>query len=137
MDANSCLTHLRVKFWVTVMNRSPTSQTCHQHIWSPTSVTNIEFDLPSSQGRFRSICGSGAKFQLNGIPMNKCEFLFDIPSLPTQSVTHPGRCTVCGPSYGPNYGVRFIISFCYRFFKEISNKKRQLNISQIPLLNGI
>jgi len=25
-----------------VFNRSPTSQTCHQHIWSPTSVTNID-----------------------------------------------------------------------------------------------
>ena len=25
-----------------VLNRSPTSQTCHQHIWSPTSVTNID-----------------------------------------------------------------------------------------------
>ena len=24
-----------------VLNRSSTSQTCHQHIWSPTSVTNI------------------------------------------------------------------------------------------------
>ena len=27
--------------WVTnILNRSPTSQTCNQHIWSPTSVTN-------------------------------------------------------------------------------------------------
>ena len=25
-----------------VLNRSPTSQTWHQHIWSPTSVTNID-----------------------------------------------------------------------------------------------
>ena len=25
-----------------VLNRSPTSQTCHQHIWPPTSVTNID-----------------------------------------------------------------------------------------------
>ena len=25
-----------------VLNRTPTSQTCHQHIWSPTSVTNID-----------------------------------------------------------------------------------------------
>ena len=25
-----------------ILNRSPTSQTCHQHIWSPTSVTNID-----------------------------------------------------------------------------------------------
>ena len=24
------------------LNRSPTSQTCHHHIWSPTSVTNID-----------------------------------------------------------------------------------------------
>ena len=25
-----------------MLNRSPISQTCHQHIWSPTSVTNID-----------------------------------------------------------------------------------------------
>ena len=25
-----------------ILNRSPTSQTCHQHIWSPISVTNID-----------------------------------------------------------------------------------------------
>ena len=25
-----------------ILNRSPTSQTCHQHIRSPTSVTNID-----------------------------------------------------------------------------------------------
>ena len=25
-----------------ILNGSPTSQTCHQHIWSPTSVTNID-----------------------------------------------------------------------------------------------
>ena len=25
-----------------VLNRSPTSQTCHQQIWSPTSLTNID-----------------------------------------------------------------------------------------------
>ena len=30
------------------MNRSPTSQTCHEHIWSPTSVTNIERHQPES-----------------------------------------------------------------------------------------
>ena len=24
------------------LNQSPTSKTCHQHIWSPTSVTNID-----------------------------------------------------------------------------------------------
>ena len=28
--------------FLNVLNRSPTSQTCHQHIWSPTSVTNID-----------------------------------------------------------------------------------------------
>ena len=27
---------------INILNRSPTSQTCHQHIWSPTSVTNID-----------------------------------------------------------------------------------------------
>ena len=30
-----------------ILNRSPTSQTCHQHIWSPTSDTNI--DLTDSE----------------------------------------------------------------------------------------
>ena len=28
-----------------LLNRSPTSQSCHQHIWSPTSVTNINVTL--------------------------------------------------------------------------------------------
>ena len=28
--------------FLNVLNRLPTSQTCHQHIWSPTSVTNID-----------------------------------------------------------------------------------------------
>ena len=28
--------------FLNALNRSPTSQTCHQHIWSPTSVTNID-----------------------------------------------------------------------------------------------
>ena len=28
--------------FLNVFNRSPTSQTCHQHIWSPTSVTYID-----------------------------------------------------------------------------------------------
>ena len=31
-----------VSDFLNVLNRSPTSQTCHQHIWSPTSVTNID-----------------------------------------------------------------------------------------------
>ena len=31
--------------FLNVLNRSPTSQTCHQHIWSPTSVTNIDVTL--------------------------------------------------------------------------------------------
>ena len=29
------------RWFSNVLNRSSTSQTCHQHIWSPTSVTNI------------------------------------------------------------------------------------------------
>ena len=28
--------------FLNVLNQPPTSQTCHQHIWSPTSVTNID-----------------------------------------------------------------------------------------------
>ena len=31
--------------FLNVLNRSPTSQTCHQHIWSPTSVTNIDLTI--------------------------------------------------------------------------------------------
>ena len=31
------------------MNWSPTSQTCHQHIWSPTSVTNIDVTVHNNQ----------------------------------------------------------------------------------------
>ena len=33
---------LYVGDFLNVLNRSPTPQTCHQHIWSPTSVTNID-----------------------------------------------------------------------------------------------
>ena len=31
-----------IKSITNILNRSPTSQTCHQRIWSPTSVTNID-----------------------------------------------------------------------------------------------
>ena len=31
-----------IKSVTNILNRSPTSQTCHQLIWSPTSVTNID-----------------------------------------------------------------------------------------------
>ena len=31
-----------IKSVTNILNRSPISQTCHQHIWSPTSVTNID-----------------------------------------------------------------------------------------------
>ena len=31
--------------FLNVLNRSPTSQTCHQHIWSPTSFTNIDLTV--------------------------------------------------------------------------------------------
>ena len=31
--------------FLNVLNRSRTSQTCHQHIWSPTSVTNIDVTI--------------------------------------------------------------------------------------------
>ena len=31
-----------IKSVTIILNWSPTSQTCHQHIWSPTSVTNID-----------------------------------------------------------------------------------------------
>ena len=32
---------------ISILNRSPTSQTCHQHIWSPTSVINIDITQDS------------------------------------------------------------------------------------------
>ena len=35
--------------FLNVLNRSPTSQTCHKHIWSPTSVTNIDVTLTICQ----------------------------------------------------------------------------------------
>ena len=31
-----------IKSVTNILNRSPSSQTCHQYIWSPTSVTNID-----------------------------------------------------------------------------------------------
>ena len=34
--------------FLNVLNRSPTSQTCHQHIWSPTSVTNIDVTVKTA-----------------------------------------------------------------------------------------
>ena len=33
--------------FINVLNRSPTSKTCHQRIWSPTSVTNIDITICS------------------------------------------------------------------------------------------
>ena len=38
--------------FLNIQNRSPTSQTCYQHIWSPTSVTNIDATtfLPTDVG---------------------------------------------------------------------------------------
>ena len=40
---------LCIKSVTNILNRSPTSQTCHQHIWSPTSVTNIDVTLCLNQ----------------------------------------------------------------------------------------
>ena len=36
-----------IKSVTNILNRSPTSQTCHQHIWSSTSVTNIDVTIHS------------------------------------------------------------------------------------------
>jgi len=33
-----------------ILNRSPTSQTCRQHILSPTSVTNIDVTIQPTHG---------------------------------------------------------------------------------------
>ena len=44
---------LCIKSITNIPNRSPTSQNCHQHIWSPTSVTNIDVTMTMTwlQGR--------------------------------------------------------------------------------------
>ena len=38
-----------------IFSMYPTSQTCHQHIWSPTSVTNI--DVANFEVDFRTVLG--------------------------------------------------------------------------------
>ena len=35
----------RIQSVTNILNRSPTFQTCHQHIWSPISVTNIDVTI--------------------------------------------------------------------------------------------
>ena len=44
--------------FLNVLNRSPTSQTCHQHTWSPTSVTNIDVTVNSFTGQIDRFSGS-------------------------------------------------------------------------------
>ena len=41
--------------FLNVFNQSPITQTCHQHIWSPTSVTNIDVTTISPHYRLKSI----------------------------------------------------------------------------------
>ena len=43
--------------FLNVLNRSPTSQTCHQHIWSPSSVANIDVTRISTK-LIISICST-------------------------------------------------------------------------------
>ena len=43
--------------FLNVSNRSPTSQTYHQHIWSPTSVTNIDVTQNAFPGIFNFTVG--------------------------------------------------------------------------------
>ena len=38
-----------VSDFLNVLNRSPTSQTCHQHIRSPTSVTDIDVTIYTAE----------------------------------------------------------------------------------------
>ena len=40
--------------FLNVLNRSPTSKTCHQHIWSQTSVTNIDLTAKNFE-KFRKL----------------------------------------------------------------------------------
>ena len=42
------------KSFTNILNRSPTSQTCHQHIWSPWSVTNIDVTVIEPADRRQS-----------------------------------------------------------------------------------
>ena len=49
---------LCIKSVTNILNRLPTFQTCHQHIWSPTSVTNIDV----TNSAFHTIEVFGAKF---------------------------------------------------------------------------
>ena len=41
-----------IKSVTNILNRSPTSQICHQHIWSPISVTNIDATLSNFSWNF-------------------------------------------------------------------------------------
>ena len=46
---NACDFFRYIGDFLNVLNRSPTSQTCHQHILSPISVTNIDITQISSK----------------------------------------------------------------------------------------
>ena len=40
--------------WWLIFDVAPTSKSCHQHIWSPTSVTNIDVTRTSDRLRLRN-----------------------------------------------------------------------------------
>ena len=44
-----------IKSVIRILNRSPTTQTCHQHIWLPTSVTNINVTWMSHSLHSRNV----------------------------------------------------------------------------------
>ena len=41
--------------FLNVLNRSPTSQICHQHIWSPTSVTYIDVNVSGLRSKVADV----------------------------------------------------------------------------------
>ena len=65
--------------FLNVLNGSPTSQTCHQHIWSPTSVTNIDVTVKSDPGNSKKCKNPNRPLAIN----SKIKFLvnFDQKSI--------------------------------------------------------
>ena len=62
-----------IKSVTNILNRSPTSQTCHQHIWSPTSVTNIDVtDNSLDRSWLRLIAFSRLRFRIFLLQLSVC-----------------------------------------------------------------
>ena len=77
-------------WWITngdflnVLNRSPTSQTCHQHIWSQTSVSNIDVNPKSFTMKPSSRNANISLESDNSIVIN----IFDSISFPIRQSCH-------------------------------------------------